>query len=331
MSWTSSRACLEFALLSRWCRIGFLLFASSLWQCRPKMADDAELLAQQKQKRQSPMDGLSHIEKAQVFVALTDATYCGEDAKCSVLERYERNRRFIGVNFRLDDWRMEFISARDNEKDIEGYVLFQPHHRDVIITIRGSETMEPGALQDWLGTNIREFPAYYSGKHFRGNVHQGFLNGMYGIWHPNDTGLIKVLTDYNLWNRRFWVTGYSMGAAVATLVGMRLSDEDKDIGGIYTIGSPKLAQYDFQASFNSRLQNITHHFANDKDPFPRIGLNFVAVGKTYLFDGNALQLQDKDGVPDWGMFNSIFRGDIRAHLMSFDYEQGYLNAARLYR
>lgn len=303
----------------------------ALLSCRPKLSEEAGLLAIQKKSKQAPMDGLSHIEKAQVFAALNDATYCGADANCSVLERYERNRRFIGVNFRLDDWQMEFISARDNDKDMEGYVIFLPDQQDVIITVRGSETLEPGALQDWLGTNIREYPAYYAGKHIRGNVHHGFLQGMYGLWHPNNTGLLKVLTDFNLWNRRFWITGYSMGAAVATLVGVRLNDEDKNIGGIYTFGSPKLAQYDFQASFNNRLNHVTHNFANDKDPFPRIGLNFVAVGKTYLFDGTSLRLMDKDGVPDWGMLNSVFRGDIRAHLMNFDLEQGYLNAARLYQ
>jgi triacylglycerol lipase len=222
---------------------------------------------------------------------------------------------------------MEFLCARDGEKDIEGYLFFKPDQEDVIIAFRGSETTQAGNIQDWVSTNARVTPWYFSGKKFKGNVHQGFLNAMYGVWHPNDTGLVKVLGDRQLWGRRFWVTGYSMGAAVATLVGMRLSDEEQTIGGIYTFGGPKLAQWDFQGSFNSHLSDVTHHFANEKDPIPRASMNLVAVGKTYLLDGASLRQVDKDGVPDWGLAG-LFWGNIRAHLIGSEVPEGYLHTVR---
>jgi hypothetical protein len=315
-------------LLRDWRRalrlVCLLGIASMLTQCRPKPQAAGTLLAVD--ETSSPLQDLGHLDRARVFAALCDAAYCGADAGCTVQGRYEQNRQFLQSNFKLDGWQMEFLSARDGEKDVEGYLFFMPDKDDVIIAFRGSETTQPGVAQDWLTTNARMAPSYFAGKKFRGNVHQGFLNAMYGVWHPNETGLIKVLNDHNLWGRRFWVTGYSMGAAIATLVGMRLSDEELTIGGIYTFGGPRLAQWDFQGSFNANLNEVTHHFAHEKDPIPRVSMNLVAVGKTYLFDGQNLRQIDKDGAPDWGLGGLVW-GDIRAHLIGKDIPEGYLHSA----
>lgn len=305
------------------------LTAVCMLNCRAKVATESDVLAVNPRKKIGPVEDLSHFDRVRVFVALCDAVYCGDDSNCSLPDRFEQDRQFLGVNFSLSNWKRELITARDGEKDIEGYVFFQPDGSDVVIAFRGSETVSWGIFQDWITTNARTAPSYYAGKHFRGNVHQGFLNGMYGIWHPNNTGIIKVISDNNLWGRRFWVTGYSMGASIATLVGMRLSDEGQDVAGIYTFGSPKLAQGDFQASFNARLYDVTYHFVHDKDPIPRIEMNLVSVGKTFVFDGQNLRLAEKDGVPATPWFS--FFGDIQAHLMDSNLPQGYLSSVRSYR
>ena len=311
-----------------WCMVVVL---SGTIACRSQrsLEDGAGLSAVPARILPARIDGYSHFAKAKLFASLCSAAYCGDDSNCDVYTRFELDMRALGVSFALKEWRMEFISARDGEKDIEGYVFYRPDDSDVMIAFRGSETNGGGVFQDWLTTNARAAPMYYSGKYFRGNVHQGFLNGLYGIWHPNNTGLLKVLTDHELWGKRFWVTGHSMGAAVGTLVAMRLTDAEQEIAGIYTFGSPKIAQWDFQGSYNSRLHEVTYHFANQNDPIPRLEMNLVAVGKTFLFDGQNLRQVDKNGVPSWGLFN--FLGDLQAHLLDYNIPQGYLRAVQTYR
>ena len=311
-----------------WC---VFIVLTGVIACRSQHSfeNDTGLAAVSSKMLPARIEGLSHFTKTKLFAALCNAAYCGNDSNCDVYDRFEQDARTLGVGFALKEWKMEFISARDGEKDIEGYVFFRPDDSDVMITFRGSESISNGTFQDWLTTNARVAPNYYSGKYFRGNVHQGFLNGMYGIWHPNDTGLLKVLTEHNLWGKRFWVTGHSMGGAVGTLVSMRLTDEEQEIAGVYTFGSPKIAQSDFQASYNSRLHEMTYHFANQNDPIPRLEMNLVAVGKTFLFDGQNLRQVDKNGVPSWGLFN--FLGDIQAHWLDYNIPQGYLRSVQAYR
>lgn len=121
-----------------------------------------------------------------------------------------------------------------------------------------------------------------------------------------------------------------MGAAIATLIAMRLADEEQEVGGVYTFGAPRLVQWDMQASYNAQLGELTYNFANDKDPVPRFSMNLLAVGKNFLFDGQTLRQVDKNGIPDWGLAGIIW-GDIRAHWTRIDLPNGYLNSVRLFR
>jgi hypothetical protein len=302
-----------------------LCLAATSLHCRPD--DDAARLAADNEGTRNPLSlqELDQTEKARVFAAISDAVYCGDEASCSVHEAYEKSRQLLGLSFDLKDWSMEFLSARDQEKDIEGYVFFRPDRDDVIIAFRGSDHVGlAGGFQDWVSTNARMIPVFYGGKRFSGHVHQGFLNGMYGVWHPNHTGLIKALSDHDLWNKRFWLTGHSLGGAVATLVGMRLSDEDKRIAGIYTYGSPRIAHWNFQGSYNGRLKDVTFQYVTSKDPVPRLLLHFVAVGKTYVIEGQSAREVDKDGAPAWTILNAFASGDFQAHALDWSASQGYL-------
>lgn len=47
-------------------------------------------------------------------------------------------------------------------------------------------------------------------------------------------------------NRKLYLAGHSLGGALATIAAARLAfDEDMDIAGIYTIGSPRLKKNTF--------------------------------------------------------------------------------------
>lgn len=62
------------------------------------------------------------------------------------------------------------------------------------------------------------------------------------VWGKS-SGMYKIVTDlYNEKgkNRKLYITGHSLGAALATITGARLAfADDMNIAGMYTIGSPK--------------------------------------------------------------------------------------------
>ncbi len=274
-------------------------------------------------------DSLSSPERAQLFASLSKAAYCGPEEGCSVEENLDSNFKFFALSQRLQNWKLEFLSARDASKDIEGYIIYHPDAPEVYITIRGSEDLsQSGGLQDWFSTNSKLIPGYFPGKSIRGNVHVGYLDGMYGLWHPNDTGLLKVLKEKNLWDKTYYLSGHSLGGAVATLVGMRLAEEGQNVAGIYTYGAPRLAFWDFQDSFNRQLKEKTHNFINPKDPIPRLLLNFVSVGQSYILNQDRADSTDKDGAAPWDPLTAFFTGDIYEHSLDPNVPQGYFQSLK---
>lgn len=274
------------------------------------------------------LDSMQDVEKIKFFAAISDAAYCGDGASCNFGDRINRSKGELAFGFDMSSWKMNLLTARDGQKDVEGYLFSKPGSNDVIIAFRGSESPESmGSFQDWM--NDLDFaPQHFGGKTFGGEVHRGFLSNLFGIWHPNDTGLIKVLTSENLSNKRFWLTGHSLGGAIATLVGMKLRDEGKTVSGIYTYGSPKLAKWNFQGSFNSQLKSVTRNFVQDRDPVPHLGMGFHAVGETYAIRGRQLQLVEKDGLWDWDLITAFSQGDSTTHLIGVENPNSYLSALR---
>lgn len=71
---------------------------------------------------------------------------------------------------------------------------------------------------------------------------QGFNDGVDTVWH-GDNGMlaaIKALCEEEGKNRKLYISGHSLGGALATIAGARLAFEhDMKIAGIYTIGSPR--------------------------------------------------------------------------------------------
>jgi|GEM_PF-6939568 len=106
-----------------------------------------------------------------------------------------------------------------------------------------------------------------------------------------------------------------MGGSLATLVGMRLAEEDKQIAGIYTFGAPKLGKYDFQWSYNQILSRETFQFVNPKDPVTRLPSNLVSVGQTLELPANRAVQLDKDGAQVWDPLTALLVGQMAEHEM----------------
>lgn len=98
-----------------------------------------------------------------------------------------------------------------------------------------------------------------------GRVHNGFQNEVEKLW----PGVLKHL-EANSKNKNIYLTGHSLGGAMATVAASRLNDR---VSALYTYGSPRVGNREFVKQFK-HLPHYRHVNNNDvvvKVPFAILG------------------------------------------------------------
>jgi triacylglycerol lipase len=112
-------------------------------------------------------------------------------------------------------------------------------------------------------------------------VHAGFLAALEEIW--SDV-LAHVLAEQASRSRPLWITGHSLGAALATIAANRCADDPRlGLQGIYTFGSPRVGD----PGFGGKIHAPVFRFRNDSDIVPHlpIGLLFRHLPQLQFIDG----------------------------------------------
>ena len=123
-----------------------------------------------------------------------------------------------------------------------------------IVAFRGSEArLREGdanfgyIFADWLA-NFNFAPEMWEK---RGNVHRGFKGALDEVWHD----LEDHISYQQRKNRKIWMTGHSLGAALATLA----ADRYGNVQGLYTYGSPRVGDRNFKEDFNVNAYRFVNH------------------------------------------------------------------------
>jgi pimeloyl-ACP methyl ester carboxylesterase len=96
-------------------------------------------------------------------------------------------------------------------------------------------------------------PGPLTGTHqINGRVHKGFDKAFNNLWQDG----IKDLVLQNP-KARFWITGHSLGGALATMAAARISDASRVVA-VYTFGAPRIGDQAFRASYDGLYGN--NHF-----------------------------------------------------------------------
>jgi triacylglycerol lipase len=153
----------------------------------------------------------------------------------------------------------------------------------VIVAFRGTETKEP---KDFLTDADFAQVAVRPGGALRGLVHAGFQQALDAVW-PSVEAAIRTACDAN---QTVWVTGHSLGAALATLATARLCAAGTNVSGLYTFGSPRAGNHDYAACFGKLAGARTFRFVNHRDIVPRVPpetfgkFSYKHVGQVEYFD-----------------------------------------------
>ncbi|MEM7801163.1 MAG: S8 family serine peptidase, partial [Chloroflexota bacterium] len=165
----------------------------------------------------------------------------------------------------------EFISERDTQ-------LFIATQKDkTIIAFRGTQ-----GIRDW----IRNMDLIWTDEQPYGQVHSGFYTAYHDA-HPAILAVLAKLPD----TQKLWVTGHSLGGALASLCVAELAATHKDqIVACYTYGQPRTGNSDFQTFIHNNYGDRYYRFVNDDDIVTRIPPLFKHVGNLihFGFDGSLL-------------------------------------------
>lgn len=166
-----------------------------------------------------------------------------------------------------------------------GYVVIGP---DVaVVAFRGSEK-EAG---DWW-TNLSRSPLTLSA----GEVHSGFWNGYQSMKSQIELALDRANA------RQVWVTGHSLGGALAVCCAYDLDLSEQPIAGVITFGQPMVARESLADDIDDRLLGRYARFVNRNDVVARIPPSYRPAGSLVWFTDNGI----KRSKPKRAMFGSPF-------------------------
>ena len=198
------------------------------------------------------------------------------------------------------DRKLEFFSAEYEVGVDDAYVrgstqlMWAEHPTEpwVVIAFRGTEFPDPGDL--WADGNFPKVPFHF------GRVHGGFNDALATVMGLLDERLKTVDAGVQI-----WVTGHSLGGALASLYTAELLhrvDEGADlrVAGMTTFGSPRVGDDDFFAAVESLAieQGVPlHRVANVStkvvayDPIPHLPLRNT-FGEDFGHVGAPLELSE---------------------------------------
>ena len=178
---------------------------------------------------------------------------------CDLAYRGQAEQRRVLRSWAFDD--TQFISVTKG-KVIDTQCFIAANADVVLISFRGSETK----IADWV-TNIQTVtdPGPFKGT----RVHEGFQDALY----PAVMRLTALLQRYRGADQQVWVTGHSLGGALATLFGAMLLENNITLTGLYTFAAPRVGDPGFETSMNAACKTAGVYFArvvNEWDIVPHV-------------------------------------------------------------
>ena len=230
------------------------------------------------------------INRPAVLANMAHAAYLDSDKLTELIERLGARKPFI--------------------YDVEGAQAFLAVWSDkAILAFRGSQPKEGGTrarggavakfflspfntrLQKWLANDVLadlNFKKTVTDQAHKVAIHTGFLNEVEKLWKNISHHLREETIGVPV-----WVTGHSLGAAMATIAGMRYPFEE-----VVTFGEPRVGSGIERAFLAKRHVR----YVNGDDPVtkvpPELGFNFE-------HHGEVVRINDPDGCTDLKYDHSI--------------------------
>ncbi len=156
----------------------------------------------------------------------------------------------------------------------------------IVVAFRGSQAPNTlDGLKDWLLTNANNYlilPEGEIGTDFAAagvgaRFHRGFMEALHAIWEPLFAAVNKAV---EAGDRPLWVTGHSLGGALAVLASWRLQRNFVPVHEVVTFGSPMIGNDTAARALEKEFAGKIYRFVNLEDPVPLLP-TISLVANTY--------------------------------------------------
>jgi triacylglycerol lipase len=146
----------------------------------------------------------------------------------------------------------------------------------LVVAFRGSEAPNTlDGLKDWLLTNANNYlilPEGQSGTDFAAagvgaRFHRGFLDALAMVWEPLFAAVDQAQKTKE---RPLWVTGHSLGGAIALLAGWRFQRNFLAVHEIVTFGAPMIGNEAAAKAFEQEFSGKIYRYVDLEDVVPHL-------------------------------------------------------------
>ncbi len=173
------------------------------------------------------------------------------------------------------------------------YVAESPDH--LVVAFSGTEDPTSiDGLKDWLLTDAMNLLVVPEGRlghdlsaaGVGAKFHKGFVDAIAEIWDPLRD---EVETKMKQSDRPLWITGHSLGGALALLAAWLLRRRFVAVHQIYTYGGPMIGNQKASDAFNREFSGAIFRYVRGRDPVPKLpGLSLVANEFTHVESARVL-------------------------------------------
>ena len=194
----------------------------------------------------------------------------------------------------------KYVSKTDKKKlifsgSIDTQAFVAGNDQVIIVAFRGTE---PNNINDWkTDFKFQKFPVLLANSTQKVNVHRGFWQALDLVWNEI-TAYIRTFPEQG---QSIWLTGHSLGGALATLAAFRLSQSSEfSLSGLYTFGQPRVGKWGFANFFNKSQRNKIFRFVNNNDFVtfvPPFLFGYAHVGQLYYLTAKRKVVKDGLSLP----------------------------------
>ncbi len=227
------------------------------------------------------------------------------------VEQFEGEAWIDKFRFVYDRLGLEVIAYLDSGEGAKDdtQVLVLGDDRIVVVAFCGTDTHDRKAMVRDVKTDARfgqlEVDVAGGG---RVRIHRGFSAALDAVWKELEATLATPRRPASRREGRgVWLTGHSLGGALANLAAWRWHRDGVPVAGVVTFAAPKLGDTAFVADFEKRLGERSQQWSTALDPITRLpettkGKAYAKVGVTHVVHASGVAeldtVQQMSSVPN---------------------------------
>ncbi len=266
-------------------------------------------------------DYVGHSKSAAYLLAITSHYVYNDKPPGSVGEVFEERFRRLFVKLSETD-PFAVATYTDSPPDAFPYdteVAVLSNSKLIIVVFRGTEGAQ--GVRDWL-TNLQHGMHKAPSSWGDLRVHKGFYNALSTVYQSVRNRVRETRTA----NQKVFLTGHSLGGALATLCAFRLHQVGGvTVNGVYTFGAPRVGDLNFANKYNDILKSKTFRWVYKNDFGPQLPIRagtgpfapqYVHSGLLNMVKANGSIEMDHVDLPAGFDSSSIADHDMRRYIFT---------------